>query len=345
MNIPRPLPSPVVPQAAAVSRYYEGLLEHCLSAEVRIKNGYVYMTQEGAFCYRQGLSSHLRSCCYWLFTRFAPEEKFPSMSDFTPTCCAIAERKWLSMQNGQNHGLSDMVQPVDANHYRCGLCRSLFQQTVNWGCLVTGGRHRFTQIHEGLNGPLKNFSATQPNPWRPGKILILDCEMIYTTRGSEVVKFTLQNLFGKVSTFTSMCLRHISNLCIFIFLQIIMDLYIKPRGEVVDYVTNITGITEEKLANAMPFDQLKTILLDIICSDDILVGHSLECDLHALEIIHRNVVDTAIVFGDPTTPLTKPSLKSLVAKYLNREHRSPNRPHNSIKDCCATRDLVWRLLR
>lgn len=74
----------------------------------------------------------------------------------------------------------------------------------------------------------------------------------------------------------------------------------------------------------------------------ILVGHSLDSDLTALQITHPFIIDTSILFPHPRGPPIKSSLKYLANKYLNREiqkgHGSTG--HNSIEDALACLDLV-----
>lgn len=50
--------------------------------------------------------------------------------------------------------------------------------------------------------------------------------------------------------------------------------------------------------------------------DSILVGHSLENDLHALKIIHKKIVDTSVLF--PKKNGFKFSLKTLAFNYLKK---------------------------
>jgi len=47
----------------------------------------------------------------------------------------------------------------------------------------------------------------------------------------------------------------------------------------------------------------------------ILIGHSLENDLHAMKIIHQNVIDTSILFARKNG--SKMKLKTLAYQILN----------------------------
>ena len=43
-------------------------------------------------------------------------------------------------------------------------------------------------------------------------------------------------------------------------------------------------------------EEIQVALLGFICKEDIVVGHSLENDLHALRLSHPRVIDTAVLF-------------------------------------------------
>ncbi len=60
-------------------------------------------------------------------------------------------------------------------------------------------------------------------------------------------------------------------------------------------------------------------LMRLISPATILVGHSLDCDLKALKLIHMNVIDTAALFPHPKGVPFKLSLKSLALEYLQKE--------------------------
>lgn len=56
-------------------------------------------------------------------------------------------------------------------------------------------------------------------------------------------------------------------------------------------------------------------LRKIIYKETILIGHSLENDLMALEIVHTNVIDTSVLFE--TITHRKIKLKELALQYFN----------------------------
>lgn len=67
--------------------------------------------------------------------------------------------------------------------------------------------------------------------------------------------------------------------------QVIYDEYIKPANEIEDYLTRYSGITEEIMANATKnLKDAQEDFLKFCHADTILVGHSLENDLHSLKV-------------------------------------------------------------
>ena len=73
-------------------------------------------------------------------------------------------------------------------------------------------------------------------------------------------------------------------------------------------------------------------------SNTIFVGHSLESDLRALNLIHDSVVDVSLVY--PRTPQgEKYSLKDLAKIYLNRDIQM-KKSHESAEDAIAALDLL-----
>lgn len=87
-------------------------------------------------------------------------------------------------------------------------------------------------------------------------------------------------------------------------------------------------------------------LLDILHPRAILIGHSLNSDLNALNITHPFIIDTAIIYPHPRGPPLKSSLKWLAQRYLSREIQKghgttgPGAGHDSIEDAKTCLDLV-----
>lgn len=109
-------------------------------------------------------------------------------------------------------------------------------QATHWACCdqgldtegcATHTHHVYDQLHELT---VAEFRRTpKPNgdyDPRSFKIYALDCEMVYTTFGVEVARLALVDAYGDK----------------------VLDLFVKPEYSVVDYITHITGLTEEIVA-------------------------------------------------------------------------------------------------
>ena len=174
------------------------------------------------------------------------------------------------------------------------------------------------------------------------QVLSLDCEMCTVQGGaSALTRISLVDWDGNT----------------------VMDEFVKPDLPVIDYLTpfvlhhvapcfpanhllpiRYSGITPALLALATTTlrDIQDRLLKSILTPHTILVGHSLDSDLTALQITHPFIIDTSILFPHPRGPPIKSSLKYLANKYLNREiqrgHGSTG--HNSIEDALACLDLL-----
>ncbi|XP_054720583.1 exonuclease GOR-like [Uloborus diversus] len=154
-------------------------------------------------------------------------------------------------------------------------------------------------------------------------IFALDCEMAYTTAGMEVVKVTLVNIGGDV----------------------VFDSYVKPSRRILDYNTLFSGVTARNLDGVtMNLKDVQTFLLKVLNKDSILVGHGLENDMLALNMVHESVVDTSCMFPHKDGFPLRNSLKYLAAKYLHKPIQSTWYGHNSIEDANTCMELVlWKI--
>jgi RNA exonuclease 1 len=100
-------------------------------------------------------------------------------------------------------------------------------------------------------------------------------------------------------------------------------------------------MTEERLRHTTTrLSTIQNSLIQIIDSDTILVGHSLECDLQALKLAHPHVIDTSVIYQHTRGPPYKPSLKWLAQKWLNRRIQDNREGHDSAEDARACVDLL-----
>ncbi|KAL1955888.1 hypothetical protein VTO42DRAFT_7961 [Malbranchea cinnamomea] len=152
------------------------------------------------------------------------------------------------------------------------------------------------------------------------EVLALDCEMCVTEGGqSDLTRISLVSWDGTV----------------------VLDELVKPQKPVIDYLTQYSGITKEKLEPiTTTLSDIQKKLLSILHPRTILVGHSLNADLNALKMTHPFIVDTSVCYPHPRGFPLKSSLKWLAQKYLNREIQRGGMGHDSIEDARTALDLV-----
>lgn len=190
------------------------------------------------------------------------------------------------------------------------------------GC-TAAPMHVYHNLRSGLNGPLEGYTSTRPGPAR---VVGLDCEMVFTSEGFELARVTAVAVSGHV----------------------LLDTYVRPRGRVLDYNTQFSGITAQHMAGAVSFTEARESLLAVVTADTVLVGHSLEGDLAALRLLHGLVVDTALLFKAPqhhqglgvSSPPVKQSLKALAKRHLGRDIQTDAAGHDSLEDATVVLDLV-----
>eukprot|EP00947_MAST-08B_sp_MAST-8B-sp1_P001577 g1577.t1 len=147
-------------------------------------------------------------------------------------------------------------------------------------------------------------------------LLALDCEMVQTEDERDALaRVTLVDSSGTV----------------------VLDELVRPSGRIVDYRTPYSGITPAMMeTTSTTLAEVRARLVRLIHADAILVGHSLENDLHATKIIHRRVVDTAELSTSPKWPMRRLSLKVLVRTLFGRAIQNDAAAgHDSAEDARA----------
>ncbi|OCT61617.1 RNA exonuclease 5 [Xenopus laevis] len=146
----------------------------------------------------------------------------------------------------------------------------------------------------------------------------LDCEMCLTDKGSELTRISLVDANGSC----------------------IMDELVKPDNIIRDYMTRFSGITRKLLLPVkMKLKDVQHKLKSLLPPNAVLVGHSLDNDLRALQMIHPHVIDTALLFAREYG--RKFRLKFLAQVVLGREIQTEDRMgHCPAEDARATLNLA-----
>ncbi|XP_045766233.1 RNA exonuclease 5 [Maniola jurtina] len=147
----------------------------------------------------------------------------------------------------------------------------------------------------------------------------LDCEMCLTEAGSELTRVSVVNE------------KH----------ETIYESFVQPFNKIVDYLTRYSGITKTLLENVTKrLEDVQQELRDLLPPDAILVGQSLQVDLHALKMMHPYIIDTSMIYNFAGERTRKPKLKILAKEFLNEDIQSSKNGHCSVEDSLASIKLV-----
>ncbi|EEA19937.1 RNA exonuclease 3 [Talaromyces marneffei ATCC 18224] len=167
-----------------------------------------------------------------------------------------------------------------------------------------------------------------------------DCEMGYTTLGMELIRLTALS-WPQGDT--------------------LLDVLVKPIGEILDLNSRYSGVFPEHFASAIPYAKppppkepgegkmqvvdspaaARSLLFDLIDPSTPLIGHAIDNDLNVVRIIHPTIIDTVLLYPHPRGLPIRYSLKHLTKLHLERDiQMGGDKGHDSKEDALATGDLV-----
>ena len=185
------------------------------------------------------------------------------------------------------------------------------------------------------------FERTTARGSRAKDAVCMDCEMGYTTQGMELVRLTATSWPSG---------------------RELVDVLVRPVGEILDLNTRFSGVTAADMANAKPYDaatdadpaastgplpivgspaEARKLLLEYLTPQTPLIGHALENDLLAARLVHETLVDTVLLYPHPKGLPIRYGLRVLLDKHLNVQIQTAGeKGHDSKEDARAAGDLV-----
>lgn len=222
--------------------------------------------------------------------------------------------------------------------------------SVSAGC-TKGDTHVFKVSETKRLASVLQFEKTPAQSGQPCRQPVsFDCEMGYTALGMELIRLTAVSWPDG---------------------HVLVDVLVRPMGEVLDLNSRFSGVFPEHYANAITHASdesesesslqvvdspaaARDLLFQYLHPDTPLIGHAIDNDLNACRIIHPTVIDTVLLYPAPRGGLpNRMSLRTLARRHLDRDIQTGGeRGHNSKEDAVATGDLVrlkaaetWRELK
>lgn len=225
------------------------------------------------------------------------------------------------------------------------------------GC-ITHPNHVFKASDPKRLAAVLNYASTPENDAVPkDRAVCFDCEMGYTVHGMELIRLTATSWPDGDE---------------------ILDILVKPLGEILDLNSRYSGVWPDDLAQAaewQPGDALvpdkssdgesgsedgqlakrklkavsspaaaRELLFSLLSPTTPLIGHGLENDLNAVRIVHPTLIDTVLAFPHKGGLPFRYSLKGLMSTHLNRKIQVQTGPrmlgHDSAEDARAAGELV-----
>ncbi|KAJ5998551.1 hypothetical protein N7451_006361 [Penicillium sp. IBT 35674x] len=245
------------------------------------------------------------------------------------TCPAVPVIKPASLSPKNQVLLSDLIS-------KCHPASVLLAHRFTIPCNGSAKRKNTTEKSIPLGELVTLPIPSRAHPKR--KAIVMDCEMVSLSGGRLELAFltALDFLTG----------------------DILIDHYVRPREEVINWNTRFSGVTRQAMAEAMrtgkglEWEEARDRLRSFADSDTVLIGHALYNDLNVLRFIHLRIVDSSILTCDavfPDHPVGKSApriwgLKTLTRELLGYTIQGSKLGHCALEDTRATRELVMLCL-
>lgn len=113
---------------------------------------------------------------------------------------------------------------------------------------------------------------------------------------------------------------------------------IKPKYEVDEYITNLTGITNDMLIDAPEFDEIKNKFENFI-NGFVLVGHNIKFDISFIEKYFNKNFNFECIDTLQISRKIFPNLSNYKLNNIVKELKLSNSTHRSLNDCISTYEL------
>lgn len=158
----------------------------------------------------------------------------------------------------------------------------------------------------------ENYMLLPPVSKNALPLASVDCEFCKTDIGLEIIRLIVVN-------------QH---------LEVVINELVRPKGKIVDYLTDIHGIAAVDIHRArMSLEDVQDRLMSLCDQNTVLVGHDLNCDLKGLKMVHLRCADTKVLFNPnrPSKPLNLRRLSELILK--KRIQKPTDYPRTTMELC------------
>ena len=110
-----------------------------------------------------------------------------------------------------------------------------------------------------------------------------------------------------------------------------------PENPIINYLTQFSGITKKSLEGVTKrLEDVQKDLQNLLPSNAVLVGQSLNSDLHALQMMHPYVIDTSVIYNVTGNRSRKTKLSVLSNMFLGQDIQIDGRKgHDPEEDARA----------